>query len=185
MLLTNLPRSNMSLVPRLFALVSMAFVVAACSPSNEMSDLQQFIVEVSNRPGGPIEPMPTIIPYEPFTYSAASLRSPFDIPIMAGTGVAAVPSQEVQPDFEREQEELEQFNLATLYMVGVMRSRNSSLALIRDENGKVHRVGRGSYMGRNHGRVVSITPTEIELIEIVPAGDGGWVERPRTLVLQK
>ena len=166
--------------------VAMAcFVLTACSPANDIADLQQFVIDVSNRPGGEVEPMPEIIPYDAFTYSAASLRSPFDIPIMAGTGVAAVPSQEVEPDFERQTEALEEFSLSSLNMVGMMRSSNVYLALVRDEAGKVHRVSRGSYMGKNHGRVVSITSAEIELIEIVPAGDGGWVERPRTLMLQK
>ena len=185
MLLKNLPHSSLIMLRRAAVLLGLGSMLAACADSNDMNDLQQFIVEVSNKPGGPIEPMPVIIPYEPFTYSAASLRSPFDIPIMAGTGIASDPSQQVQPDFEREPEELEQFNLTTLYMVGMMRSSNSNLALIRDENGKVHRVSRGDYMGRNHGRIVSISPSEIELVEIVPAGDGGWVERPRTLVLQR
>jgi type IV pilus assembly protein PilP len=160
-------------------------LVAACSPRSDMSDLQQFIVEVTVRPGGEVEPMPEIAPYEAFTYSAASLRSPFDIPIMAGTGIASDPSLQVQPDFERVSEALEEFNLATLYMVGMMRRQNAFIALVRDELGKVHRVSVGNYMGKNHGKIMSISRTDMVLIEIVPAGDGGWVERPRTLALQK
>lgn len=160
-------------------------ILASCAPADNMEDIKQFVVEVSMRPGGEVEPMPEIIPYEAFTYSAASMRSPFDIPIMAGTGVAADPSQEVEPDFTRAVEELEAFNLSTLNMVGMMRKGNSFVALVRDEMGKVHRVAAGAYMGKNHGRVISITQTELELVEIVPAGDGGWVERPRTLSLQR
>ena len=36
-------------------------------------------------------------------------------------------------------------------------------------------------MGRNHGRVISISETQIDLIEIVPSGAGGWIERPQTI----
>jgi len=38
-------------------------------------------------------------------------------------------------------------------------------------------------MGRNHGRIVAIKNDRINLIEIVPDGHGGWLERPRTLAL--
>jgi type IV pilus assembly protein PilP len=59
------------------------------------------------------------------------------------------------------------------------------MALGRDGAGQVHRVTRGDYMGRNHGQVDSITAERIDLTEIVPAGDGGWVERPRTVELSQ
>ena len=38
-------------------------------------------------------------------------------------------------------------------------------------------------MGMNQGRIVGISPTQIDLVEIVPDGRDGYVERPRTLVL--
>lgn len=38
-------------------------------------------------------------------------------------------------------------------------------------------------MGVNHGRVVKITPTQIDLVEIIPDGREGYVERPRSLIL--
>jgi len=184
MYLLMLQPSSLKSIARTAFILGLSSLMIACSPSSDVNDLQQFIVEVSLRPGGVVEPLPEIVPYEAYTYSAASLRSPFDIPIMAGTGVASEPSQQVQPDLERKQEALEEYNLANISMVGMMRRQNVFIALVRDENGKVHRVARGNYMGRNYGRVVDISPSEVELIEIVPAGDGGWVERPRTLVLQ-
>jgi type IV pilus assembly protein PilP len=38
-------------------------------------------------------------------------------------------------------------------------------------------------MGTDHGRIQDIAETAIELIEIVPDGTGGWVERARTVSL--
>jgi len=159
-------------------------VLVACSDSHDMNDLQQYIVEVSLRDGGPVEPMPQFLPYEAFTYSAASMRSPFDVPIMAGTNVAETPVTQVRPDFDRTPQALEIFALSNLNMVGMITRSNAIIALVQDENGKIHRVGVGTFMGRNHGRVNSVTQSAIELIEIVPSGDGGWVERPRTLTIQ-
>jgi len=55
--------------------------------------------------------------------------------------------------------------------------------LIQTPDGEIERIQRGSYMGMNHGRVINITPTQIDLVEIVPDGREGYVERPRSLVL--
>jgi len=38
-------------------------------------------------------------------------------------------------------------------------------------------------MGTDHGEVHIIEEGSIELIEIVPDGTGGWVERARTVAL--
>lgn len=175
----------MPLLHKTCSLVSLCLLLSACGGNDGMDDLQQYIVEVSLRPGGPVEPMPQFLPYEAFTYSAASLRSPFDVPIMAGTSVAQEPVSEVKPDFDRTPEALESFALSNLTMVGMITRGNATIALIQDENGMIHRVGRGNYLGRNHGRVMSVAANELELTEIVPSGDGSWVERPRTLAMQR
>ena len=52
-----------------------------------------------------------------------------------------------------------------------------------DGEGGVHRVRVGNYLGKNHGKIVSATETSVEVIEIVPSGVGGWLERPRTIKL--
>jgi type IV pilus assembly protein PilP len=54
---------------------------------------------------------------------------------------------------------------------------------VQGKDGLVHRVLPGSYVGQNDGRVVSITPTRISVIEIVPDGVGGYIERPAALAL--
>jgi type IV pilus assembly protein PilP len=178
-------RSHKARGNRTAALVLFCALLAACGGNDGTADLQQYIVEVSLRPGGAVEPMPQFLPYEAFTYSAASLRSPFDVPIMAGTTVVQEPVNDVQPDFDRTPEALEAFALSNLNMVGMITRGSTTIALIQDENGRIHRVGRGSYLGRNHGRVTKVLASEVELTELVPSGDGAWVERPRTLVLQR
>ena len=40
-------------------------------------------------------------------------------------------------------------------------------------------------MGKNHGRIVEITELQINLVEIVPTGSGGWIERPQSITLQE
>ena len=69
-------------------------------------------------------------------------------------------------------------------MVGTLSNEAGVYALIRGGDG-VHRIRMGDYLGANHGRVVAITAAGVEIIEIVSDGDGGWLERPRTLALQE
>jgi len=158
--------------------------LTACSRVDNFNDLQAFVTEVKGRPGEAVEPVPEFVPYEGFIYSAASMRSPFEVPVTVDAETAALMSQNVQPDFERERDLLEEHALSGLTMVGMLVSNNVYEALIEDALGVVHRVRAGNYLGRNHGRIDSISETQVNLIEIVPSGAGGWVERPQTLTLK-
>lgn len=169
---------------RLSTLALMSLVLVACQRNDNLGDLQAFVDEVKSRPGEPVEPVPEFVPYEGFVYSAASLRSPFDIPLVIDNESTAVLSQDVEPDFERIREPLESQALSEMSMVGMLVRNGSYEALIEDAFGEVHRVGVGNYLGRNHGRIENISNTQLNIIEIVPSGSGGWVERPQTLTLQ-
>ena len=58
-------------------LATVMFGLVACGSDND--DLDVYINDVKARPGGRIEPLPEITPYEGFTYiaDAEGLRSPF------------------------------------------------------------------------------------------------------------
>lgn len=171
---------------RLSARISplLVLLLAGCSGTDEMIALQEYVRVTVNRMPSAIEPLPQFVSYEPFTYSAASLRSPFDLPVDINEQMRAR-SDEVQPDLDRVPEMLERFNLGALTMMGTLERGGRRWALIRDETGEITRVTAGNYMGRNHGRIISISETQIDLVEIVPTGSGGWVERPQTVLLQQ
>ncbi|MGB2247863.1 MAG: pilus assembly protein PilP, partial [Alcanivorax sediminis] len=50
-------------------------------------------------------------------------------------------------------------------------------ALIADPSGAVTRVRPGSYMGKNFGHVKEVSEGKVSLVEVVPDGRDGWVER--------
>lgn len=155
--------------------VAAGLVLGACG--GDMDDLDQYVNEVKARPGGRIEPLPEITPYEVYTYTADAegLRSPFvpDSP-QAAVGVAGGGTR---PDPERSREFLEQFPLDTLRMVGTLQLGETQYGLIQTSDGLIHRVVPGNYMGQNDGRIVAITDSEIELVEIISDGIGGYLER--------
>jgi type IV pilus assembly protein PilP len=47
----------------------------------------------------------------------------------------------------------------------------------------VHKVQPGNYLGQNDGKVTEITGGKISLVEIIPDGLGGYIERPASLAL--
>lgn len=170
---------------RLGGSLALLLTLSACSDNAGMITLQEEVSRIVNRPPGAIEPPPEFVTYEAFTYSAASLRSPLDPPIDASTLRASQQNSEVRPDENRVPEILESFAIGNLVLVGTLELRGQRWALIRDETGNVTRIGVGNYLGRNHGRIVAISPRQVDVVEIVPTGNGGWIERPQTLMLQE
>jgi type IV pilus assembly protein PilP len=147
--------------------------------SNHLDELEQKVAEIKNKPGERIEPLPEIKPYEAFAYSAASLRSPFVPSAPSRSDVATA----VRPDVKRPREFLEQFPLDTMRMVGTLQLQGRNYGLVQGKDGLVHRVLPGNFMGQNDGRVIGISSTKISIIEIVPDGLGGYIERPAALAL--
>lgn len=172
---------------KLVLICSVVALLSGCSGNSEFEDLQTFVAEVNARPKGTIEPLPEFKPYESFQYSAAGLRAPFSPPVE----VKLIKyrdekaKSDIKPDFNRPKEYLEGFSMDALRMVGTITMNEGELwALVDDSDGGVHRIQPGNYMGRNHGRVTDVNISQIDVIEIVPDGHGGWLERPRTLKLQ-
>lgn len=169
---------------RFLQMISLSALLTACGSYNNFSDLQGFIDDVKARPAAQVEPVPVFVPYEGFIYSAASQRSPFDMPLIINGDETQELTLDVQPDFDRQQELLESQSLSELKMVGMLLRQEVYEALIEDGFGEIHRVGIGNYLGRNYGRIQAISETQLKIREIVPSGNGGWVERPQTLTLQ-
>lgn len=146
---------------------------------NDLDGLQQKVAEIKSRPGERIEPLPEIKPYEAFAYTASTMRSPFVPSAPARNDMASA----IRPDIKRPREFLEQFPLDTMKMVGTLQLQGRNYALVQGKDGLVHRVVPGNFLGQNEGRIVGVTSTRISIIEIVPDGLGGYIERPAALSL--
>ncbi len=154
-----------------------ALTLAGCG--GDMDDLLAYIDEVKSRPGGRIEPLPQIKPYETFTYEAETLRSPF----VADAGPQRAAPSGPRPIADRPKEYLEQFPLDTLEMVGTLNREGRTYGLVQTQDGLVHRVLPGNYVGQNDGRVTSVSESEIGIDELVPDGIGGFFKRSAAISL--
>lgn len=163
-----------------------ALLLSGCSGDQDMRDLESFVNEVKAREPSPIEPLPEIKQVETFAYAPADRRDPFragqeetsqEIPSEANAGIA--------PDPLRRKEELEQFPLDSLRMVGTLEQGQTIWGLIAGKDGTLFRVRPGNYMGQNHGQIVRIGEERIELTEIISDGQGGWQERQAAVALSE
>ena len=151
-----------------------AGALSGCTSKDD--ELDQFILDTKKEPGGRVEPLPELKPYESYAYESSGLRSPF-MPGGSGGGPG------LRPDSRRNREFLEQFSLDTLRMVGTLRLSDRTYGLVKTKDGLVHRVLPGNYMGQADGRVTEISASKISVVEIVPDGLGGYIERPAALAL--
>jgi type IV pilus assembly protein PilP len=151
-------------------------LLSACSGRD--ADLDHFIDATKHEPGGRVEPLPEVKPYEAYVYGDKMLRSPF-VPGGAGAGSS------IRPDSHRNREFLEQFALDTLKMVGTLNLGGKYYGLVLARDGRVHRVVVGDHMGQNEGQITEVAPSKISLTEIVPDGLGGYIERPAALALNQ
>jgi type IV pilus assembly protein PilP len=166
-------------------LLLLSSLLTACGVTSGTADLNQFVDDVMSQPRSIIEPLPIFEPYEAFSYSATGLRSPFDLPINLNKVVKQTPSDsDIRPDLNRTKEQLEQYSFGSFSMVGTIKREEDQLwALISVPDSGIHKVKEGYYVGQNHGKVIRVSQQRIDIIEIVPNGVGGWLERPRSLVL--
>lgn len=174
-------RYNVAAEKPLARLVVLAALVAGLlvGCSGRDADLDRFIDATKNEPGGRVEPLPEVKPYEAYSYSDQNLRSPF---VPGGSGAL---SAGLRPDSRRNREFLEQFSLDTLKMVGTLNLGGNRYGLVSTKDGRVHRVVVGEHIGTNDGKITDITPSKIALVEIIPDGLGGYIERPAALGLNE
>ena len=174
----------MSRWTKMISVVFTGLMLAGCSGDN-LNDLRSFIQAEKAKPGGRVEPIPEVKPFESFSYAVGGRKSPFQ-PWGLSTDVTKAPGSStgsLHPDTSRRREALEAFPLDTLRMVGTISQKNGMWAIIVAPDNLVYRVTRNNYLGQNYGRITKISEDKVELVEIVPNGLGGWEERQASLVL--
>ncbi|MGG1353700.1 pilus assembly protein PilP [Psychrobacter pacificensis] len=172
---------SMQKLPMLLTLSISVLAMTGCTDRIGMAE--QAMTDIRNQPAQPIEPPPKAELVEDFVYSASSQRSPFLPPSLVNVEGPTTSIDGVRPDITRIKEPLEQYELSQLVFRGVVVSpEGQRYALVQRPDGSVASVKVGDYLGLNDGRIVEITPTQINLIEIVPDSRAGFIEKPQSLV---
>jgi type IV pilus assembly protein PilP len=166
-------------VARFALMLGTALVLGGCTRG--MSDLRSWVAQEKSGKGAPIQPLPVIKTFETFKYNDQDRRDPFGPSTneLQNSSAANGP----RPDANRVKEPLEMFALDSLKMVGTVGAGANMEVLIKDPGGVIHRVHAGEYMGQNYGHITAISDDHIDLAELVPNGNGGWMERPASIAL--
>lgn len=150
--------------------------LAACTRGSR--DLEAWVAEVKSQPAPPLDPLPIMKQFETFEYAAQNLRDPFSQPTADQDGGG------LRPDPDRRKEVLEAFPLDSLDMVGTIGSGGGVIGLVMGPDKVTYRVRPGNYMGLSDGRVTAVFEDRVEMVELVPDGAGGWLERQAKIALE-
>lgn len=171
----------MKLNLKVATVVLMAVVVSACS--DRMSDVDQKMAEIRNSPALPIQPLPEPVVIQDFTYSAGDIRSPFLAPSLQTMQTQPFQELAVKPDVNRVKQPLENYDLSELVYRGrVVTADGQVYGLVQLPTGYVQEIKLGQYMGKSDGKILEITPTQVNLEEIVPDARVGFVHKKTSLV---
>ncbi len=167
------------------ALLALAIVATSgcvrglTSTPGDAPNLEEWVANVKARPAPPLDPLPVMQQFETFEYAAQDIRDPFSA-VFRDDGGGSGP----RPDSNRRKQTLEQFPLDSLDMVGTLHTGANMVALVLAPDKVTYRVAPGSYLGQNDGRVTGVREDRIDLVELVPDGAGGWLERPASVALE-
>jgi type IV pilus assembly protein PilP len=171
--------------------VLFAIFQSGCT-STDTTGLENELSEIMSRPGGLIEPLPEIKPYEAYTYQSGlnGANNPFKLfyvikkTELGKDGIDDALTPEVEREIKnRNREELEAYELDSLRMVGTLDDDDDEWGIVLDPDGAVHRVSVGNYLGINIGKITHVYEDRIELREIIQNSDGRWEERKAALAL--
>jgi len=144
-------------------------LLAGCIDRPE-EDLENFLAGLDALKPARVEPLPDIQIYMGSPPKVKIERDPFVLERLDRKR-----SSGLHPDQGRVREPLEKYSINSLVMVGTIKNVNGPLyGLVKAPDGIVYRVGKGNYMGTNHGRITEVKNNEMVLREIVPDGTGGW-----------
>lgn len=175
----------MSLMNRRMHMLGGAVLLAVLSGCGDpqLPALEGELESLRGRPSGQVQELPPQPEYHPVTYDMADARSPFQARLPEPEEELTAVDNGVRPDLDRGREPLEAWPMEQLSMVGTLDVDGARSALILTPEQQVQRVRVGNHMGSNFGRITRIGDTQLDIVEIVPNGQGGWIERTRALAL--
>ncbi len=155
-------------------------LLSACGAN--IDDLVAYTEKVKQTTTVTIDAYPEFKKLDPVSYEATNLRSPFKRSLNTETVEKVVSSPKCnQPNLGRKKQALESYGIDAMQMSGVFTTNGKRFALISANDGSLHKASIGTYIGLFHGRIVSITNSEIQIKEMLPDGGGCWKEKIATM----
>lgn len=164
------------------ALLVAPLMLAGCQV--QMDDLATYIAETKQATQVSIEPYPEFTTQPAFEYKAGDLRSPFQRP--RNKTVETVQTQQancLQPDFSRKKHALEAYGMDALSLSGMFTANGRKWALIKANDGTLHKATLGDHLGLFYGKITSIDKGSVSFTEMLPDGAGCWQKKNAQLTM--
>jgi type IV pilus assembly protein PilP len=147
-----------------------------------MHDLHEFTSQPQQGQPITIEPVPTFTRPETASYTVAHLRSPFaSISIAQPHEQQRVNANCLTPDYTRQPMPLEQYGLDAMQLQGTLATAKQKYAILSTNDGRIHTVNVGDYIGLFQGKITTITARAITLQQLIPDGAGCFLQQQTTL----
>lgn len=161
----------------LFSLLTV-LTLTACSDGGGNEDLKEWMKQEEKKLKGKIESIPDLKHFKQTPYEAKV--DPFEL--KDKVSLKEIFKNKYAPDLDRLQEELEFFALEQLRMVGTVNKDGKMYAMIKDNGNNIYYVTVNNYMGKNYGKILSITESHMVLDERVKVNED-WTTKETKIYL--
>jgi len=174
---------------KIFAVMVFSSLLLTGCWEGEHEDLRDWVAERKSVTKPKIQPLKEPSVFAPKAYLGSDGMDPFNMlkltQVLNREAAGTSPNLELlRAEKNRHKEELENYPLDNVKMVGSIRKDGKDTALLR-VNQLIYQVQAGNYIGQNYGRILEVGEHSIKLREVVQDATGDWVERTTTLDLQE
>lgn len=170
---------------RICILLLMTFPLFSCNDEAKVDDLREFVIKTKAQVYPINDHVPTLKKIDAMVFSKEEGRNPFSEPhAEVVKSVENTPKSCPQPNFNRKKHPLEMYSLDNLSMRGTLFSNNELWALVQVAGGELYKVKPGDHLGLNYGKVLKITKSKVELLELASDQNGCWQERITKIMLE-
>lgn len=167
---------------RIIGIAIVSVLLSGCG--SNIDDLIDYTNQVKASTPVNIEEYPEFDALPSVSYDAKDFRSPFQKSLKpAELAVELQRANCTQLNQKRRKQALENYGLDALAMSGVFTTNGRKYALIKANDGSLHKITTGSYIGLFHGRVKQIKNKEILITEMLPDGAGCFKSKDATLTM--
>lgn len=160
-----------------FIILGLTFSLFACL-ERPTDNLQQF---VSNELANKLTMDKLPLTFKKITLVSLSEqvgRNPFSTPnVDPVSTIQSVSKGCLKVDVNRNLEPLEKFPIERLSMRGTLLIGKQRWALVQVLDGQLYKIKVGHYLGLNHGKVLAVNKTKIDVLALIMNKSGCWKEQ--------
>lgn len=165
-------------------------LLAACGVSTT-DELGNWMAQERSKKSPPRNSVLAPQEFQADVYVFEGQLDPFSTQRFARDVAAPAPKSALSPQAGRfalewsgERQPLEKYPLESLEFLGTLSQEGVRVALVMADK-RLHQLRTGDYVGTRRGKVLLISPTEIQLRELVKDESGQWTAKTTTVSLKQ